>query len=109
MREMACEKVRYHHERCQEDPPNTECKKVARKVCAPSNCQIFPGEEICNDEKRTVIQNIPQEDCDLQPQRHCKNESSLVPRLVPRRTASRFQRKSASIPERTRRRSQRQS
>ncbi|QQP39270.1 Uncharacterized protein FKW44_020097 [Caligus rogercresseyi] len=42
MREMACEKVQYHHEGRQEDPPNTECKKVARKVCAPSNCQIFP-------------------------------------------------------------------
>ncbi|QQP39047.1 Uncharacterized protein FKW44_019803, partial [Caligus rogercresseyi] len=59
--------------------PDTECKKIPRKVCVPNNCLTVPGEEICHEESRTQIQHLPEEECDLQPQEHCRMEASLVP------------------------------
>ncbi|QQP39259.1 Uncharacterized protein FKW44_020083 [Caligus rogercresseyi] len=75
--------------------PETQCKKVPRKVCAPSNCEVLPGPEICNEETRPQIQNIPEEECDLEPQEHCKSESTLVPRLVPKKNCLKCPRKYA--------------
>jgi len=62
--------------------PNTECKNVPRKVCVPNNCQMVKGDEICRDEQRVKIQKVPEEQCDLQPERNCHAEAVLVPRLV---------------------------
>ncbi|CAB4066072.1 unnamed protein product [Lepeophtheirus salmonis] len=64
--------------------PKTECTKVPKKVCTPSNCKTKPGEEICYEESRTHIQNVPDEECGLQPEENCRMEASLVPRLVPK-------------------------
>jgi len=63
--------------------PETECKKVPREVCGPGSEQV-PGEEECFDRKETVIQEVPNETCNLEPQRECKHVTKLVPLLTPR-------------------------
>lgn len=64
--------------------PETACRKIPREVCAPNNCQMTKGEEICRDETRIQVQNVPQEECELQPEETCHMEAVLVPRLVPK-------------------------
>ena len=62
--------------------PETECKKVPREVCGPGTTQV-PGQEECFDRKETVIQEVPEETCNLEPQRICKHVTKLVPLLKP--------------------------
>jgi len=62
--------------------PETECKKVPREVCGPGTTQV-PGQEECFDRKETVIQEVPEETCNLEPQRQCKHVTKLVPLLKP--------------------------
>ncbi|CAB4067242.1 unnamed protein product [Lepeophtheirus salmonis] len=63
--------------------PETSCKKIAKNVCMPNTCKLVAGKEICNEETRTLVQNIPEEECNLEPHENCQSEPSLVPRLVP--------------------------
>ena len=78
--------------------------KCFREVCAPSNCEFRPAEkvispqprtnhfqiiwncndcfQVCRDDEQELIQNIPTEDCSLEPQEDCRMETVLVPRLV---------------------------
>ena len=60
--------------------PDTACRKIPREVCAPNNCALAAGEEVCRDESRMQMQNVPQEECDLQPEETCHMEAVLVPR-----------------------------
>jgi len=62
--------------------PETSCQKMPREICAPSNCAFKKSEKVCRDETKSLIQNIPTEDCDLEPQESCKMETVLVPRLI---------------------------
>ena len=58
--------------------------KVPNEICAPSNCLFVQSNEKCREEKRSLIQNIPSEECDLEPNETCKMETVLVPRLIQR-------------------------
>merc|ERR1712137_1272529 len=64
--------------------PETECKKVPRELCGPSGCILTPGPEECFDKKETVVQEVPEETCNLEPQRQCKHVTKLVPLLNPK-------------------------
>jgi len=63
--------------------PETECKKVAKELCGPSGCELKPGPEQCIKEKKTVVQEVPEETCNLEPQKSCKHVTKLVPLLKP--------------------------
>jgi len=65
-----------------EDLPNTWCKKVPRKICAPDNCRMVPGPEQCNQKYMVSTIQKPSEVCDLQPQTHCRLITRLVPHLI---------------------------
>merc|ERR1711915_305451 len=62
--------------------PQTSCKKVPREVCGPGSVAVPQGEE-CFDRQETVIQEVPTETCNLEPQRQCKHVTKLVPKLKP--------------------------
>jgi len=62
--------------------PETACRKIPREICAPSNCEFQPAKKVCRDEQQDLIQNIPTEDCSLEPQEDCRMETVLVPRLI---------------------------
>merc|ERR1719422_1489527 len=49
-----------------------------------NNCAMQQGDEVCRDEDKVQIQNVPQEECELQPEENCHAEAVLVPRLVPK-------------------------
>ncbi len=65
-----------------EDKPNTWCKKVPRKICAPDNCKMVSGPEECNDKTLVSTVQKPTEICDLQPQQHCRLITKLTPHLI---------------------------
>ena len=67
--------------------PDTACRKIPREVCVPNNCAMVTGEEICRDENRMLVQNVPQEECELQPEENCHMEAVLVPRSVRQSTS----------------------
>jgi len=63
--------------------PETDCKKVPRDLCGPSGCVLQPGPEECFDKEETVITEVPEETCNLEPQKSCKHITKLVPLLKP--------------------------
>merc|ERR1712168_1423700 len=63
--------------------PETECKKVPKELCGPSGCELKPGPEECFPKKETVVQEVPEETCNLEPQKSCKHVTKLVPLLKP--------------------------
>ncbi len=57
--------------------PETSCEKYPREVCATSNC-----EKPFREKTRSLVQNIPSKDCDLEPRETCKLETGIVSHLV---------------------------
>jgi len=63
--------------------PETECKKVPKELCGPSGCELKPGPEECFPKQETVVSEVPEETCNLEPQKECKHVTKLVPLLKP--------------------------
>merc|ERR1712168_1325765 len=63
--------------------PETECTKVPKELCGPSGCELVPGPEECFPKKETVVSEVPEETCNLEPQKSCKRVTKLVPLLKP--------------------------
>ena len=68
---------------------DTKCTKLPVKICG-AGCTFKEGKKDCHDKLLTSSVDLPEEVCDLNPQKSCKNVTKLVPRLLPRLECSNF-------------------
>ena len=60
-----------------------ECQRLPRTLCGSRSCKSVGGPRECFNQTNTVISEVPQEVCDLVPQKTCHNVYHLVPFLQP--------------------------
>ena len=61
---------------------DTGCEKLPVEICG-AGCTFEEGPEECHDKVLTSLVDVPEEVCDLNPQKVCKFVTKLVPRLSP--------------------------
>jgi len=61
---------------------DTACEKLPVEICG-AGCAFEEGEEECHDKVLTSLVDVPEEVCDLNPQKICKFITKLVPKLSP--------------------------
>ena len=62
---------------------DTKCEKLPVEICG-AGCVTTTGEEECHDKTVTSLIDVPEEVCDLSPQKICKFQTKLVPKLQPK-------------------------
>ena len=62
---------------------DTGCEKLPVKICG-AGCTYEQGEEECHDKTIVSVVDVPEEVCDLNPQKTCRLVTKLVPRLKPK-------------------------
>lgn len=63
---------------------DTSCQKLPVEICG-QGCVIEEGEKECHDKQIDTLVDIPEEVCDLNPQKICRLVTRLVPSLKPER------------------------
>ena len=61
---------------------DTRCEKLPIEICG-AGCTTTEGDEECHDKEITSMLDIPEEVCDLNPQKTCRLQTKLVPSLKP--------------------------
>ena len=61
---------------------DTRCEKLPTKLCG-AGCSYQEGPQECHDKVLTSLVDVPQEVCDLNPQKTCRFTTKLVPKLKP--------------------------
>ena len=61
---------------------DTKCEKLPIEICG-AGCVTEEGPEECHDKTVTSLIDIPEEVCDLNPQKTCRFQTKLVPKLKP--------------------------
>merc|ERR1711874_939565 len=61
---------------------DTGCEKLPVEICG-AGCVFEEGEEECHDKVLTSLVDVPEEVCDLNPQKTCRFTTKLVPKLKP--------------------------
>ena len=62
---------------------DTGCEKLPVEICG-AGCVFEEGVEECHDKVLTSLVDVPEEHCDLNPQKICKFVTKLVPKLAPK-------------------------
>ena len=61
---------------------DTKCEKLPTELCG-AGCTYEEGLEECHDKVITTVSDVPEEVCDLNPQKTCRFITKLVPKLKP--------------------------
>lgn len=61
---------------------DTSCEKLPVEICG-AGCSFEEGAEECHEKVLTSLVDVPEEVCDLNPQKVCKFITKLVPKLKP--------------------------
>merc|ERR1712113_221686 len=61
---------------------DTACEKLPVEICG-AGCVTVEGDEECHDKVLTSLVDVPEEVCDLNPQKTCRFITKLVPSLSP--------------------------
>ena len=61
---------------------DTACEKLPVEICG-AGCTFEEGPEECHDKVTASIVDVPEEVCDLNPQKTCRFITKLVPKLKP--------------------------
>merc|ERR1711936_617261 len=61
---------------------DTGCEKLPVEICG-AGCTFEEGQEECHDKVLTSLVDVPEEVCDLNPQKTCRFITKLVPQLKP--------------------------
>ena len=61
---------------------DTTCEKLPVEICG-AGCVTEEGPEECHDKQIDSLVDVPEEVCDLNPQKTCRFVTKLVPRLSP--------------------------
>merc|ERR1719412_418548 len=61
----------------------TGCEKLPVEICG-AGCTYEEGPEECHDKVTASLVDVPEEVCDLNPQKTCRFQTRLVPKLAPK-------------------------
>ena len=61
---------------------DTSCEKLPIEICG-AGCTYEEGEQECHDKVVATLVDVPEEQCDLNPQKTCRFVTKLVPKLTP--------------------------
>jgi len=61
---------------------DTACEKLPIEICG-AGCTFEEGEQECHDKVIASLVDVPEEVCDLNPQKTCRFVTKLVPKLKP--------------------------
>jgi len=68
---------------------DTGCEKLPIEICG-AGCTYEEGDEECHDKVIASLVDVPEEVCDLNPQKTCRLQTKLVPRLKPEHECTTF-------------------
>jgi len=74
----------------------TDCERLPVEICG-AGCDYQEGAEECHEKVITTVVEVPEEVCDLNPRKICKNITKLVPRLKPSRECSIIPQETCSV------------
>ncbi|CAB4054160.1 unnamed protein product [Lepeophtheirus salmonis] len=68
---------------------HTKCEKLPIEICG-AGCVTEEGPQECHDKTITSLIDVPEEVCDLNPQKTCRFQTKLVPKLKPKHECTTF-------------------